>query len=184
MFRYSDDQAAWESLDGELEKSEVTTLSTRALLGILIATSRSFELPDYIVPTIMQHAHFEETFTALDTICACLASSEDMITTVPELLRADLEMVCLDGLRRDCNLPPTAKVPTPPGWTQFLRLWLCRAINFLIHRRCSLRDSKQHAGVHWHQDDNLIWWNDPRQSHDADSYGSEQEGNVSDMVMS
>ncbi|KAM3421112.1 hypothetical protein BST61_g1526 [Cercospora zeina] len=180
-----DDQAAWESLDGQLEQSTLITLSTRALLGILIATSRSFELPDVIVPTIMQHAHCEETFTALDIMCAWLAKDDDIIMVVPDVLRAGLETVCMDGLRRDCNLPQTATVPTPPGWTRFLRLWLSRAINFLIHRRCSLRDSKQHAGVHWHQDDSLIWWNDPRQSHAADLYDSEQEvGYVPDVIMS
>lgn len=133
---------------------------------------------------MMQHAHCEETFTALEIICAWLAKQDDMIEVVPGRLRAGLEKVCMDGLRKDCNLPQTATVPTPPGWTEFLHLWLSRAINFLIHRRCSCSDSERHAGVHWHHDDNLIWWNDPRQTHAVDLYDSGQEEDVSDMIMS
>ncbi|MGG6496041.1 UNVERIFIED_CONTAM: hypothetical protein NY603_24300, partial [Bacteroidetes bacterium 56_B9] len=91
------------------------------------------ELSEVIVPTIMQHAHCEETFTALEIICAWLAKQEDMIAIVPGTLKAGLEKVCLDGLRKDCNLPQAATVPTPPGWTEFLHLWLSRAINFLIY---------------------------------------------------
>ena len=82
------------------------------------------------------------------------------------------------------NLPQTAQTLTPPGWTKFLNMWLSRAVNFLTRRRCSTYDSQDHDGVHWHAEDNLIWWRDPRQSQGPDLSDAEDDVDKSDISMS
>lgn len=166
-----------------MNQTEEETLSTQALLGILIATVRSFEMPDTIMPEISQLAHCEETSRALDAMSAWLTAQRDLITAVPLDLKTCLESFCLDWLRRDCGVSPTSTTPTPPGWKRFLHLWLCRGINFLIRRRCSTYDSESHESVHWHVDDNLIWWTDPRRLRATVSSASPGERENCDIVM-
>ena len=48
-----------------------------------------------------------------------------------------------------------AKISMPPGWEDFLRAWLIRAVNFMMQRGCRIR-GPEHEGMHQHEDG--AWW--------------------------
>jgi hypothetical protein len=156
----AEEQLAWENLDGDVVDHAPQPIYPAALFVTLLTAGRSFEAPTSTISRSLQATHFEETAAALHAIHAWCVEQDKLISISPQDLRAGLELVVLQYLRQTCVPLTSQDVPTPPGWTRFLQLWLNRAVNFTTRRRCE-RVDLEHEGVHYHADDGLIWWSDP-----------------------
>ncbi|KXS93596.1 hypothetical protein AC579_4469 [Pseudocercospora musae] len=152
------DQADWKDLDSAVRDTRTQHFYREILSAALFAAGRSFEAPEIVVPKLLQPINFEETSTAISALQAWLSQRDKVIMTTPRDLRQALTIIVQDALRSTCFPPDVSFVPTPPGWSRFLDMWLDRTVNFLVNRRCTV-GYQEHQGVHYH--DQSIWWADP-----------------------
>ncbi|EME88629.1 uncharacterized protein MYCFIDRAFT_170226 [Pseudocercospora fijiensis CIRAD86] len=153
-----DGQADWEDLDYPVREAPPQRFYSEVISAGLFTAGRSFEAPEIVVPKLLQPVNFEETSTAISALQAWLSQQEKVIFTTPQELRQAMAVIVKGALRSTCVPPDVPFVPTPPGWSRFLDMWLDRTVNFLVDRRCTV-GYEEHQGVHFHGQS--ICWGDP-----------------------
>lgn len=141
----------WQDLDKKIRKSARSLeVHTETLLQALRASLDSFAAPRSVCPASLCPTNSLETVLVMETFRNSYGGLDITTTMSP----SDL-LECFHGLAVGTKTgkgehESLATAVTPPGWPGFLELWLTRAVNFLVERRCWDGSSFLHEGLHEH----------------------------------
>ncbi|SMY20810.1 unnamed protein product [Zymoseptoria tritici ST99CH_1A5] len=135
----------------ELSTNDDLHLPGTAIAVALDLSLESFKAPTFVNPNEFSLAEHKPTEEVMDHFSAMFFGSSHVVSKSQEDL---VDMLMSEAL----NLPVRERGQKlsesflPPGYVNFLLLWIGRAVIFLAERRCR-RVGSAHAGVHRHGDD-------------------------------
>lgn len=147
----------WTELGWNDLSTSLVRFDKSILLMALHSAAWSLKAPALIASKYLNPFGAEETDIALRALEAWLQMQQQAILRSPSELVEALGNLVLTELRVTSAEPNALEVPTPPGWKNFLQLWLTRAVKFAYQRGCD-EIGEEHEGTHLHASDGLIYY--------------------------
>lgn len=150
----------WTELGWNDLSTSVVRFDKSLVLMALHSAAWNLKAPALIASKYLNPFGTEETDIAIRALEAWLQMQQQTILRSPSELVEILGNLVLTELRVTSAEPNMLEAQTPPGWKNFLQLWLTRAVKFAYQRGCD-EIGEEHEGTHLHASDGLVYYQTP-----------------------